>query len=215
MDGVIIDSHPAHRLAWREFLRTVNRDTTDEELDFILDGRKREEILCHFLGQLSPAQMRDYGKRKDDMLRRLGNSTKPVAGVIHFLASLRAAGMRVGLATSAGHRRAHGTLAELGLSNYFDAIVTGDDVTLSKPDPLIYRIAAERLQEQTKHLVAIEDAISGVKAATQAGLRCVGVASGERAKDLRDAGADPVIPDFLSLSLAQLHSHPSDISPSS
>jgi beta-phosphoglucomutase-like phosphatase (HAD superfamily) len=45
MDGVIVDSHPAHRLAWKTFLRSVGRETSDEELDFILDGGKRAEIL--------------------------------------------------------------------------------------------------------------------------------------------------------------------------
>jgi beta-phosphoglucomutase-like phosphatase (HAD superfamily) len=36
MDGVIIDSHPAHRLAWKSFLRSLGREACDEELDFIL-----------------------------------------------------------------------------------------------------------------------------------------------------------------------------------
>ena len=56
MDGVIIDSHPAHRLAWKAFLESVGRETSDEELDFILDGCKRAEILKHFLGELPPSK---------------------------------------------------------------------------------------------------------------------------------------------------------------
>jgi beta-phosphoglucomutase-like phosphatase (HAD superfamily) len=65
MDGVIIDSHPAHRLAWKAFLESVGRETRDEELDFILDGYKRAEILEHFLGKLAPEQIAEYGNRKD------------------------------------------------------------------------------------------------------------------------------------------------------
>jgi beta-phosphoglucomutase len=206
MDGVIIDSHPTHQRAWKEFLLSVNCQPTDEDLDFILEGRKREEILRHFLGDLSPEKIKEYGKRKDEMLRRLGNGTHPVAGVIDFLTSLRQAGMRAGLATSAGRGRTHGTLAELGLCSYFDAIVTGDEVANGKPDPLIYRLAAERLQEDPSNLVAIEDAVAGVKAARHAGFRCVGVAIGPRAKDLSAAGADPVLPNFVSFSLAELRS---------
>ena len=45
MDGVIIDSHPAHRKAWRLFLETVGKDVSDEELAFILDGHKRKRHL--------------------------------------------------------------------------------------------------------------------------------------------------------------------------
>jgi beta-phosphoglucomutase len=70
MDGVIIDSHPAHRSAWKSFLESVGRETSDSELDFILDGRKREEILTHFLGELSPVRMKEYGNRKDELLRK-------------------------------------------------------------------------------------------------------------------------------------------------
>jgi HAD superfamily hydrolase (TIGR01509 family) len=204
MDGVIVDSHPTHRSAWKQFLQSVDRKTTDEELDFILDGRKREEILRHFLGDLSDEQIRDFGNRKDEMLRQLGNGTHPVNGVVEFLRSLRPAGLRVALATSAGRKRTLGTLAELGLTGCFDAIVTGDEVPTGKPDPFIYRLAAERIEEDPEHLLAVEDAVSGVQAARKAGLRCMGVATAPLAQKLRDAGAEPVVPHFLVVSLQDL-----------
>ena len=204
MDGVIIDSHPLHRRAWKTFLQTTGRDVTDSELEFILDGRKREEILCYFLGELSPSQIVDYGARKDEMLRQLAEDMQPLRGVVEFLDSLSQVGMRIALATSAGHRRAHGTLKRLRLARYFDAIVTGDEVANGKPDPAIYRLVAERLNEMPDNLLAVEDAVSGVKSARAAGMRCVGIASAERADTLRAAGADPVISDFQSLSLLQL-----------
>ena len=53
MDGVIIDSHPAHRKAWRLFLHTCGKDVSDKELAFILDGHKRKDILRPFLGELA------------------------------------------------------------------------------------------------------------------------------------------------------------------
>jgi HAD superfamily hydrolase (TIGR01509 family) len=173
-------------------------------LDFILDGRKREEILSYFLGELTPAQIAEHGAHKDEMLRLLAEDMQPLPGVVGFLDSLCRLGIRIGLATSAGTRRAHGTLKDLGLSHYFDAIVTGDEVVIGKPDPAIYLLVAERLNETPENLLAVEDAVSGVKAARAAGMRCVGIASAERAAPLRTAGADPVVPDFQSLSLEQL-----------
>jgi beta-phosphoglucomutase len=204
MDGVIIDSHPAHRRAWQKFLHAVGRDVTDTELDFVLDGRKRDEILCYFLGELKPAQIAQYGALKDEMLQQLGEDLRPLPGIIEFLNSLSPAGIRIALATSAGRRRTCGTLEELGLARYFDAIVTGDEVGKGKPDPSIYRLVAERLKETPESLLVVEDAVSGVKSARAAGMRCLGVASPQRAEALRDAGADPVISDFRSLSLARL-----------
>jgi beta-phosphoglucomutase len=205
LDGVIIDSHPIHRRAWKTFLQTVGREVTDSELDFILDGRKREEILCHFLGALNPSQIADYGARKDDMLRELAEHMQPVPGVGDFLDSLSQVGIRIALATSAGRRRAHGTLKELGFATYFHAIVSGDEVATGKPDPAIYRLVAERLNETPENLLAVEDAVSGVKSARAAGMRCLGIASPERTQTLRAAGADPVICDFQSFSLEQLN----------
>jgi len=204
MDGVIVDSHPAHRDAWRQFLESVGRKASDDELDFILDGRKREDILRYFLGDLSEEQIRDYGNHKDEMLRRLGNGTRPVAGVVAFLNSLRPAGLRVALATSAGRTRTVGTLADLSLTDCFDAIVTGDEVPAGKPDPLIYRLAAERIREEPEQLLAIEDAVSGVKAAKSAGLRCMGIATAQRAQQLLEAGAELVVPHFLTVSVGDL-----------
>lgn len=207
MDGVVIDSHPGHRRAWKQFLQSVGRDATETELDVILDGHKREDILHYFFGDLAPEKITEYGARKDQMLRELDEELRPIAGVVEFLGSLRQAGARIGLATSASHKRTHATIAELGLTHYFDVIVTGDEVACGKPDPSIYRLAAEHLQEAPQNLVAIEDALAGVQAATTAGIRCIGLAFGAKAEILRSAGADPVVSHFQQLSLPTLQEH--------
>jgi beta-phosphoglucomutase len=204
MDGVVIDSHPAHRAAWKAFLEAVGRTTSDGELDIILDGGKREEILKHFLGELTPEQIVEYGKRKDKLLQNRGMQLETMAGVVELLDQLCDSGVRMALATSAGRHRATRTLEELGLARYFDTVVTGDDVAAGKPDPAIYLLAAARMQERPDNLLAVEDAVSGVKAARSAGMRCLGVAHNGRANSLRLAGANPIIEDFRSLSFVQL-----------
>jgi beta-phosphoglucomutase len=204
MDGVVIDSHPAHRRAWQHFLQSVGTAVTETELDFVLDGRKREEILRHFLGGLTPAQVSEYGALKDEMLQQLSEDLRPLPGVVEFMNALSGAGIRMALATSAGRQRTRGTLEELGLAGYFEAVVTGDDVGVGKPDPAIYRLAAERLEEPPESLLAVEDAVSGVKSARAAGMRCLGIACDKRVEALRTAGAEPVISDFRSFSLERL-----------
>src|SRR5215472_15450847 len=173
MDGVVIDSHPAHRAAWRTFLDALGKTISDKQLEIILDGGKREEILKHFLGDLSPEQIVEYGKRKDEILRNHGTLLEPMIGVVEFLNQLSDSGVRVALATSAGKHRVFRTLDELGLARHFEIVVT-------------------------------EDAVSGVKAARSAGMRCLGIAHNGRADALRLAGANPIIEDFRSLSFAQV-----------
>lgn len=206
LDGVVIDSHPLHRLAWKRFLNDVGYDIKGLDLEFILDGRKRDEILRHFLGELTPAKIAEYGAQKDAILRQMRADMQPFPGIVEFLEVICKAGIRIALATSASSRRARGTLEELGLATYFEAIVTGDDVPASKPDPAIYRLIMKRLDEAPQNLLAVEDAVSGVKSARAAGLRCVGIASAQQAEKLRAAGAEPVVSNFHSLTLAHLDS---------
>lgn len=204
MDGVIIDSHPAHRKAWRKFLQSMGREVSDSELDFILDGRKRSEILRHFLGNLSEVELEEKGKCKDQFFQDLELEVKPIRGVIEFLSSLRKRNIAIAIATSASESRARSTLNRLGLTGLFQVVITGGDVPKGKPDPAIYRITCESLHLEPKTVLAIEDAVSGVRAAKGAGLRCVGVAGHETPDELIAAGADCVIEDFHGASKKKL-----------
>ena len=204
MDGVIIDSHPLHRVAWRQFLGNLGKDVDDVTLDFVLDGRTRKDILFHFLGPLTDEQLEEHGHHKDELLSNLDDEVQPIPGVVEFLDGLSEAGIAMALATSASRGRALGTLKELGLAQYFQAIVTADEVVAGKPDPHIYSLAAERLRVAPGNLLAVEDAVSGVRSALAAGMRCAGIAKAARAELLLAAGANPVVPDFRGLSFEQL-----------
>jgi HAD superfamily hydrolase (TIGR01509 family) len=204
MDGVIVDSHPAHREAWRMFMRTLGKSVSDADLDFVLDGRKRGEILRHFLGELSEAAMQEYGKRKDEYFREASLQVKPVPGVVKFMRTLEKAGVAMAVATSASESRTRHTLEHLRLISKVRVIVTGDDVALGKPDPSIYVLACEQLSVNPGNAVAIEDAVSGIQAARGAGLNCIGVASHQSPDKLHAAGAALVIRDFSKFSLRRL-----------
>ena len=204
MDGVLIDSHPAHREAWKTFLGTLNRTVTDSELDFVLDGRKRAEILRHFLGDLSDEQIRELGNRKDEFFRKASLLLKLVPGVVDFLSTVENAGIAMGVATSASESRTRHTLESLQLLDKFEAIVTGNDVALGKPDPSIYSMVCKQLNVAPRSALAIEDAVSGIRAARGAGLTCIAVAGHQSRHRLRTAGAAHVMPNFLDFSLSQL-----------
>src|SRR5215467_1545459 len=110
MDGVIIDSHPVHRRAWRKFLTTVGMSIRDEELDFILEGRRREEILRHFLGDLPSSVLAEYGRQKDQFFEEHFTDVKLIPGVRELLDSLDQEGLGAAIATSASSSRTRGTL---------------------------------------------------------------------------------------------------------
>ncbi|HXM22003.1 MAG TPA: HAD family phosphatase [Terriglobales bacterium] len=204
MDGVIIDSHPVHRQAWQNFLLTLGKHVSEADLDCILEGWRREDILHHFLGDLTKSQVVEYGNRKDEFFQQVGVPIKLVSGLCEFLDHLQLLGIRKAVATSASEKRTRFTLDRLQLTRHFAAIVTAKDVLKGKPDPAIYYLAAEQMEVRPEHVVVIEDSVSGVKAAKSAGMKCLGIASNSRCEVLRRAGANNVIPDFVGLTLERL-----------
>lgn len=200
MDGVLVDSHAVHRKAWREFLQTLGREVPESELDFILDGRKRSDIMRHFLGDCPDSEFEELGRRKNCIFQQMRLEVAPVLGAVRLVGELHRSGVGLVLATSASRRRARTTLLELGLLHCFQVVLTGEDVHLGKPDPGIYRLARDRIAIESQHLLAVEDAISGVRAAVGAEVRCLGLASHEMPENLTAAGAVHVVHDFQSIS---------------
>ncbi len=202
MDGVVIDSHPVHKKSWSLFLQSVGKEVSEEDLDFVLEGTKREDILRHFLGDLDADQLHEYGLRKEALFRQQAISIQPIPGVTAFIQSVTSSGLLAALASSGSKTRVHYILDHLSVKEKFRVIVTGDDVKNGKPDPSVFRLAAERLGVEPSEALVFEDAIAGVQAAKSAGMKCIGVAQGSRTQLLRAAGADRVIPDFQCFTAA-------------
>jgi beta-phosphoglucomutase len=93
MDGVLIDSHPVHRQAWTQFLATVGKTVSSQELDFIEEGRRRDDILRHFLGDLPPEVVAEFGLRKDQFFQENFDSIQLIPGIGEFLVELQATGV--------------------------------------------------------------------------------------------------------------------------
>ncbi|PYY15958.1 MAG: hypothetical protein DMG61_05700 [Acidobacteria bacterium] len=204
MDGVLINSHPIHKRAWKKFFESLDSEISDAELDFVLDGRKKEDILRHFLGDLPDAEIREFGHRKEMLFREEALAIEPVEGVLEFLDQLTRSGIEFAVASCGSKSRVHYILRQLNIHDQFAAIVTADDVQCGKPDPDIFRKAADRLGSRYSDLLVCEDAISGVQAAKAAGIKCLGIADHARADELLEAGAERVIANFASMSLPQL-----------
>lgn len=196
MDGVLLDTHPAHLKAWRSLLADAGKIVSDLDLQFVLDGHKRQEILHHFLGELEHSRAQYFSSLKDEYFSHHQDSVRPLPGLPEFLRQLSAAEVPAAVATSAGRPRTEALLARFAILDHFSTIVTGDDVSKGKPDPEIYRLAASRLGLSPENLVVVEDAISGIRAGKAAGMRCVAVARNGNADSLLAVGAELVITDF-------------------
>jgi HAD superfamily hydrolase (TIGR01509 family) len=206
MDGVIVDSHPIHKKSWSRFLELTGKQLSDIDLSFIMDGRKREEILRHFLGELSDEEVLRLGHQKDQLFKEEAADLATIKGVREFLPQLREAQIKLGVASSGSAGRVNYILDSLNLRHYFEAVVTGDQVAQGKPHPAIFQLACGHLLIEPACTLVFEDSVSGVRAAKAAGARCVGVASNGVAQQLIAAGADEIILDFSSVAFERLES---------
>jgi HAD superfamily hydrolase (TIGR01509 family) len=203
-DGVLVDTHPVHMRAWRRFLESVGKAVSEEQLQFVLDGSRRDDILRHFLGELCDEKLIEYGYLKDEIFRKEAADVQPINGLLTFLKDLEDAQLNLSIASSGSRSRVDFLLRKLHLKERFRVVITGDDVARGKPDPALFLRVARDLGVEPFELIAFEDAVSGVKAATSAGMRCIGIAQLDRVSILLDAGANHVVPDFRSLSYSKL-----------
>ena len=86
--------------------------------------------------------------------------------------------------------------------DWFDAVITGEDVKRKKPDPEIYLLAARRLALPPRRCLVVEDAPAGVEAAKAAGMFCLAVLTSAPRELL--AAADWIVRDFTEVDLDRL-----------
>lgn len=181
MDGVILDSNPTHREAWRLYNRRFGIET-DEAMQQRMYGRRNDEIVRDFFGAgLPDAEVVARGAAKESLYRqmmapRLTESLVP--GVTRLLQNRN--GTSAGLATNAERANVDflldGVMVGGGpLRNCFEAVVDGQQVARPKPYPDIYLRVAELLGADPRNCVVFEDSHTGVEAARAAGSRVVGL----------------------------------------
>lgn len=206
MDGVLIDSGAHHRAAWQALLAELGEEPAHREYWRLTIGRPGEEAVPLLLGRrVSEHEARRLARRKRDLYVDFSRGgTVPVPGVREFIATLSRRGIPRAVATSASRLDLDRLLAAVELRRHFDVIVTADDVTLGKPDPEVYELAAARLDVPPEVCIVFEDSLVGIEAARRAGMRVVGVTTAHNEAELRAAGAERTIGDFEGLEWTSL-----------
>ncbi len=128
-------------------------------------------------------------------------STPPPAmpGIVEALASARQTGLAIALATSAHGEAVDVLLQRDGFAGRFDARISADDITRSKPDPEIFLLAAERLGVAPERCLVFEDSLAGLRAAAAAGMASVAVLLRSADRDQARALATRAVVDFTEL----------------
>jgi HAD superfamily hydrolase (TIGR01549 family) len=201
VDGTLVDSVDLHALAWQEALAEFGHRVAFEQVRGQI-GKGGDQLLPVFL---SEAERRDHGAaleqwRGTRFKAQYLPMVRPFAAVPELLRRMRAAGLRVAVASSAKQDELAVYLKLAGIADLVDASTSSADAERSKPSPDIFQAALERLGLGAAEAVAIGDTPYDAQAAARAGLRSIGVLCGGFAQaDLREAGCEQVYPGPAAL----------------
>ena len=197
MDGLLIDSERAIGAAWMELARRWDVGFSDaiyaETVG--LDAAQSNAVLARAFGSLEAVQTARHEVK--EILRSktpaerfpLKSGAKPLLEILHRQ------GIPCAVASSSARHEIEERLSAVGVLNFFQAVAGGDEVACGKPDPAVYRLAAERLGVLATDCLAFEDSLNGARAVLAAGAGLVLV-------------PDLIIPtaDIIASSVRVLHS---------
>ncbi len=201
MDGTLIASTEADFLAWQRTFVDNGRSLTYETY-FPLIGMKSAEVI--------KKELKLEGEEVDKALAQKlfyfeeimdTNGIDPIPFAEDLLKKLQKLPVKVALATSSRRKKMEMVMQKLKFLQYFDVIVTGEEVHKSKPAPDIFILAAEKLGLSAEECIVIEDAASGVLAAKRAGMKVIAITTTHSANLLQTA--DLVIDTFERMNFEQ------------
>jgi len=199
LDGLMVDSEPLAKQAWRMLLARYGHTLDQEIINAMLGLRLADSslLVTERFGLPLPAS-RIAAEEKHIFMGLLDGNLRPMPGLSDLLRAVDARGLPRAVATSSGRDYALIALRTVGVADGFAAIVTGDDVMHGKPAPDIYLAAAAELGRQAASCLALEDSPIGVSAAKAAGMRCVAVPN-ELTAELDLRMADRVFPSLMAV----------------
>ncbi len=201
MDGVLVDSEALYLREFQAFSRAYGLDVTQDELlaqvgasHQTFQRTVRDILARNGIKTASPeaAEKLYEAWAAENFERNYGKIMNP--GVSETLDALRAAGVRVALASSAPLRFIHEALGQCGIDDRFERFVSGEQFHESKPNPEIYLHSMECLGLPASRCCCVEDSAYGIAAGRAAGLFVI--AKREERFGFSQAEADVIVDEI-------------------
>lgn len=175
MDGLMFDTEVVAKRAWRETAKANNYNIT-HEFFLTLIGRNKKAVEMEFkklFGEEFPFDdiYVQQGKQASSIIENEGLKIKE--GLIELLSVLKEKKVKIAVATSTSRDRTNKLLSLAGISEKFDKILCGDEVTNGKPDPEIFLTVCKKLNVSPEKALVLEDSEKGVEAAAAGKIKCI------------------------------------------
>ncbi|MFB3897456.1 MAG: HAD family hydrolase [bacterium] len=174
MDGILIDSEPLQMIAINQVMAQWQVQLTDREFQKMI-GRKLADDFKTMQRKYSiPVDYATFAKQKKEAYHSiLEQNLIEMPGLSPLLSRLLSAQLRLAVASSSVRADVTMVLNGLQITDKFEVIASGDEVQEGKPNPALFLLAAQRLQVPVADCVAIEDSNPGLRAAKDAGMKCI------------------------------------------
>ena len=187
MDGVITDSGEAHFISWKKALDQHGIALSREFFHQTFGMNNRGILSLLFERDATEREVDDIGGLKEALFRNdIQGTLELLPGVVQWLQRFKQTGALQAVASSAPQENIDAIVAELGIGDMFQTLVSGAKLS-GKPDPATFIRAAERLGFVPGDCLVIEDVTVGVEAARRGGMKCVAVCTTHPREDLQDA----------------------------
>lgn len=203
LDGVLVDTAVYHYKAWKQLANSMGFDFTEhqnEQLKGVNRMRSLDMILQWGGVEKSAEEKEVLAARKNEwyvaMISKM-TEAEVLPGSLQLLQELRLQGIKIALGSAS--KNSSLILERTALAHFFHAIVDGNSVTTSKPDPEVFLKAAELLNAANEDCVVFEDASAGVQAAIAAGMKVVGIGTLGNLP-----GSDIVIKDLSEITVTEI-----------
>ncbi len=171
MDGVLIDSMPPHSRSWVEAFARIAGIKIERKMLYVLEGMRGADLVEKMFAEHCISDVSLAKKVIEEKNRLFKEMERPRAfeGVREMIESLACSKAVV---SGSNRHDVESLLDETIGKDRFDTIITADDISRGKPDPLAFKTALEKLRVQAKDAVVVENAPLGVRAANNAGIPC-------------------------------------------
>jgi beta-phosphoglucomutase len=179
-DGTLADSRKAIVVSFQKALKEINLEVPVQYIERRMGIGASEtfrEILNAANRRVDEKVVKQLVERKSKVQIELAGEVALFEGARELLGELQGK-VKVGLATMNNRAVVMHLLQINGIADCFDAVLTVEAVSHSKPDPEIFLKTAEQLKAKPRGCVVFEDSLFGVKAAKSAGMCCIAVTTG-------------------------------------
>lgn len=174
LNGTMINDMDFHIRAWHRILNELGANISLERMKAECYGKNNELLERIFPGRFTEEEKNRMSLEKEKQYQQ---EFKPhlelLPGLASFMEQAQHAGIKMAIGSAAIMFNIDFVLDNLNIRHYFDALISADDVSTSKPDPETFLTCAAKLNISPPDCVVFEDAPKGVEAALNAGMKVV------------------------------------------